>query len=267
MLKKFFSGIKEQAHLLGGMYYAWALISTLAGGAYSGYKLLATPAISGVSEYLFYAFVLLVVVVMTLVPLLAVSIFLKASSAATKTVVANPALEIRSRQVEYKIDRTGLVKSQKITLFAREPVNSFRLSVNLTGSGKSIVTPRSHGLTLLGPIARGGADAYELQFADAMSVGETRTIDFDIEVIDENGTMRPFLTDSFHNAASYGDFRAQYFFKVTPASVFSDTLSIGGESLGNMRHLLPKFVSGGALYEVNVSRIDHHCSYTVSWVW
>jgi len=124
----------------------------------------------------------------------------------------------------------------------------------------------SLGVTLLGPVQRGSGDCYELEFHNPLQKGQGATISFEIAVKDPDRTMRPFLSDRFHNAARYGSFRASYLFQPRPTSIRRERSTVSGETLES-QDLLPKAVDGGFLYDFSVERIDSHCVYTVSWVW
>jgi hypothetical protein len=265
-LKKAWKGFVSQAHALGAVYYAWALLSTLVPAAYSVYKQLSTPAITGESEWFFWLFIGGIALVLLVAPILGAAIIRSATKGQDK-LIANPTLEISKRDVVYKVTPTSVSKQQTLLLKALDTTTSFRLHVAVTGIGKTVIALTCPGVTLLGPLQRGSGDSYEIQFANPLERGQVMTISFDIRVDDPSRTMRCFLADRFHNAAGYGSFSAKYVFEPRPSGITKERQNVQGETVESSNQLHTRTTATGCEYAFSVNKVDAECIYSVSWVW
>lgn len=266
-LKKAWNGFVSQAHALGALYYAWAILSGVVTAAYSGYKQLSTPQIQGNTEWLFWTFSVALVLVLLIAPILGAAIIKSATKNGTHKQVANPTLGITKREVVYVVTPTSVIKRQKLTLQALEKTPFFRFHVAVTGIGITKVTLTCPGVTLLGPVQRGNGDSYEVQFSSPLDKGQVSSISFDIEISDPSKTMRCFLADRFHNAAFYGSFDVKYLFNPRPSTILKERQSISGETLESSNQLHSRSTSDGFEYAYSIAKIDADCIYSVSWVW
>jgi hypothetical protein len=261
------NGFVAQAHALGALYYAWAILSGIGTAAYTGYKQLSTPQIQGNTEWFFWVFAVAVVLVLLIGPILVAVIIKSATKNGTNKQVANPTLGITKRLVVYEITPISVTKKQQLTLQALEKTQHFRFHVAVTGIGTTKVALTCPGVTLLGPVERGNGDSYEVQFLNPLQKGQFSTISFDIEVSDPSKTMRCFLADRFHNAAFYGSFDVKYLFNPRPTSILKERQSIFGETLESSNQLHSRSTQAGFEYAYSIAKIDADCIYSVSWVW
>lgn len=257
----------EHAHELGALYYGYALLSALTTGAYSLYKFLSQPNLSGATEWSFWVFVVGVALLALVVPVFGFALFKRLFQVGSQEQVANPHLMIIKRDVSYTIKRGHLIKKQAMRVEALDKVECFKFSVGLTGTGTTKVALGSNGTTLKGPSSKGALDHYEIYFATPLLSGQTITFEFDIEVNDPNQTMRTFLSERFHNAAGYGEFAAKYLFEELPKAIKRERLSVAGETLETTEMLHRLTTEGRFMYDFSITKVDAHCVYTVSWVW
>lgn len=265
-LKKAWRGFTAQAHALGAIYYAWAILSTLVTTAYSLYKQLSTPQIQGQSEWFFWVFIVGIGVALLVLPVLGAAVIRSATSKGSDQL-ANPTLAIAKREVTYRITPTSVLKQQVMTLEALEKTPSFRFHLSVTGIAKSTVILTSIGATLLNPVQKGAADSYEIQFATPLEKGQLTTISFDVMVDDPSKSMRCYAADSFHNAVRYGSFSSKYIFEPRPSSITRDRLNVVGETLESNNQLHSRPLEGGCEYSFSVAKVDPNTVYSVSWVW
>lgn len=264
LIKRTLRASTKHAHLLGGLYYAYALLTALVSAAYAIYKQLSTPSIAGPSEWFFWAFVVFLALFVLLIPII-VSALIK-SSRPTSANVANPTLIIQKRTVHYTVTRSSIVKRQTLELEATAETACFRLYLTVSGTASSRITNVSSGTSLLGPVSRGGADSYELQFDAPLKSGQLFTLAFDIEVDNSAGTMRPYLSDTFHNCLHYGAFAVTYCFPISPANLTLEKQNIAGETLERTSPH-PKTLHSGVEYKFSVNQVDEKCVYTLTWMW
>lgn len=250
-IKQFFKPFFARAHELGAIYYTYAILTGIASTAYSIYKQLSVPSIQGGSEVFFWLFIVSLVVTLLIAPMLILALMNNAG--AKNGQVANPHLIIKKRRVIYEVKRESLVKRQAVRLEALETVRCFRFQVSVTGVGTTKVDLKSDG-TLLGPTPRGNADSYEIQFHTPLEKGELTSISFDITVTDPGRTMRPFLSDRFHNAAKYGSFEASYLFDEQPKKITRERSTVAGETLESSDFLHSKGQGDSFLYEFTVAK-------------
>jgi len=183
----------------------------------------------------------------------------------TGGALLNPLLAIERDEGEYWLSPDGLREVERTFYHATGHVEVIVFGYIVTGTAKVDLTLHSPG-ELRGPIVRDDQLFYQVVLRERLAKGEKYTLEIETIVSDPQRTMKPFVTKSYSNFASFGSLdMIMHFVGGKAHRAFYDAHKLEGGRL--QVPIVELFAAPDGSVKVHVPKIRAGYEYSVSWSW